>query len=165
MKPAIVVHRSPAYLALRIIVLELAFEAAYLITRLALELVLQAGGFQVGWLGPTLQGITFIAQFFLLVYLVARWSNDTFELRDNEIVVKTGLAPRREVAYPYNNIQSVTVTISILGRLLRAGQISAYIPTLGQEIYFTEISRPHEFASALKQALPYPEKNQFLMRR
>lgn len=165
MKPAVIVHRSPAYLALRIIVLEVALEAAYLLLRFGFEAAAQAAGYDVGWLGPITQGLTFVFQFFLLIYLVARWANDVYELRDNEIVVKTGLAPRREVAYPYNNIQSVTVTVSVLGRILRAGQVSAYIPTLGQEIYFTEISNPHDFAAALKQSLPYPEKNQFLMRR
>lgn len=165
MKPTLVIRRSPAYLALRITTLEIAFELCYLLLRTIAETVLANLGTSLPWFGPTLQISFLIIQVGLLVYLLARWANDTFELTDDEIVVRTGIAPRREVAYSYNNMQSITVTTSLLGRLLRAGQVSAYVPTLGQDIVFTEISNPTEFAAALKRALPFAGKNQFIVKR
>lgn len=165
MKPTVIYHRSPAYLALRIIVLEAAFEILYLMVRFGFETLGKNLGFATDWFGPVTQLIVFVLQILLLIYLLVRWSSDTFELRESEIVVRTGIAPRREVAYSYNNMQSITVTVSILGRILGAGQVSAYVPTLGSDIIFAEMSRPHDFAAALKQALPYSGKNQFIVKR
>lgn len=158
-------HRSAAYLGFRIVTLEVCCEAAYLLLRLAAELAGGSVGYDVRLFGPLIQFWVLVFQVGLLIYLLARWVNDTYELREAEIVVKSGLIPRKEVAYPYNNVQSVTVKVSLLGQILGAGEVSAFIPTLGHEINFPEISRPHEFADQLKHALPYPEKGQFIVRR
>lgn len=164
-KPTVVIHRSTAYVALRLVLLETCLEAAYLIGRVGLESLGVSAGYDVRSFGPLLQFWVFVLQLGLMLYVLARWSNDRYEVRDSEIVVMSGIIPRREVAYPFNNIQSITVKVSLLGQILGAGEVSAFVPTLGQDIVFREVPDPHEFADILKSALPYPEKGQFMIKR
>lgn len=163
--PTIIVHRSSIYVAIRLVILEICLEAAYLVSRVGLEALGMSSGYDVRWFGPLIQFWVFVFQLGLMIYVLARWSNDTYEIREHEIVVKSGLVPRRQVAYPFNNIQSISVKVSLLGQLAGAGEVSAFIPTLGHDVVFREVPNPHEFANSLKSALPYAEKGQFVIRR
>ncbi len=166
MKTSLTIHRSTAYLFLRIVVLETCLEAAYLIGRLALERAGLAAGYDdVTWFGPVVQFWLFVAQMVILGYLLARWSNDTVTFKQTEMVVSSGWLQRRSIAYPYQNMQQITVKESVLGQLFGAGQVSVYIPAVGHDIILNEIPRPHEAAELLKQMQPDDDQNQFIIKR
>lgn len=161
-----VIHRSTAYLFLRIIVLETCLEAVYLMGRFAVERIGVAVGYtDVVWFGPVIQFWVFVAQMAILGYLLARWSNDTVILKQTEMVVNSGWLQRRSVAYPYQNMQQITVHESAIGQLFGAGKVSVYIPAIGHDIILAEMPHPHDLAESLKQMQPDESQNQFIIKR
>ena len=160
-----IVRRSPAGLVFKIIVVEVFLELVYLL--LSTLLVEIRGSVGEGY---TVARIALSAVFLTLavgavVALVSQWANEGYYLKENELVVRRGIIAKTETAYPYANMQSVTVQQGVIGRLFNYGQISIFIPTLGKDILFSEISNPQQFADKLKQHIPYPENGQYLLRR
>ncbi len=159
-----IVKRSVPLLGLKLVILELIAELLYLLIRSALEYVQQFAGLQLPYVGPIVQAVILVLQLGIVLYLFASWANEFYELRQNEVVVRTGILNKQERSYPYNNMQSVIVREGILSRTFNAGSVAVYIPTLGQELQFTDVSNPKHFAELLKQALPFTTKGQFIMR-
>jgi len=159
------VRRSATGLVVKIIVIEVTLELIYLL--LSAGLVNAQDSLNQSY---TVARIILSAIFLTLaigavVILVSQWANEGYYLKSNELIVRKGVLAKTEVAYPYANMQSVTVQQSVAGRLFNYGQISIFIPTLSKDIIFTEISNPQAFADKLKQHIPYPETGQFIIKK
>ncbi|MCB9817014.1 PH domain-containing protein [Candidatus Nomurabacteria bacterium] len=100
-----------------------------------------------------------------VVTLVAQWANEGYYIKENELVVRRGIIHKTEISYPYANMQSVSVQQGFFGRLFNFGLVTIFIPTLGKDILFNEISAPKKFAQILKDHIPYAESGQFLIRK
>lgn len=100
-----------------------------------------------------------------LIILLLRWTSETYEFEGNEVVVRQGIFNKEERSYAYNNMQSVVVKQSIFDRILNAGTVSVYVPTLGRDLIFNEVPNPQSFAQTIKAAIPYSEKGQFILQR
>ena len=100
-----------------------------------------------------------------MITLVAQWANEGYYLKENELIVKRGIIAKTETAYPYANMQSVTLQQSVVGRIFNFGQVTIFLPTLGKDVIFTEISHPKAFTEKIKSHIPYPESGQFLIRK
>ena len=114
---------------------------------------------------PTTQFILLAFQTLVLLIILAKWNGETFELSNDELVIHEGVFSRSQKTYPYNNMQSVIVSQTFLERLINAGTVSVFIPTLGRDIVFREIPSPYQFAEKIKSAIPYAGKSQFLLRK
>jgi membrane protein YdbS with pleckstrin-like domain len=153
---------------LRIIILELLFEAIYLGWRgllhflpFSLETVITLNAFSIVFF---LILITLVQNIFL-IYITLRWINDYYEIRTDEIAHITGILSKTEKAYPYRDIQSITIHQGFLGRLFHYGSVHLYIPTLGHDLHFTEVSDPARFVDLVKRANPQIEGGQYIFRR
>jgi uncharacterized membrane protein YdbT with pleckstrin-like domain len=160
-----IVRRSPAGLVFKIIFIEIAIEMVYLLLSTALvELRGELGSSYTS--ARILLSIVFMTlAVSVVVTLVAQWANEGYFLKQNELIVRRGIIAKTETAYPYANMQSVTLQQGFIGRLFNYGQISIFIPTLGKDIIFSEISNPADFTEKIKAHIPYPESGQFLIRK
>lgn len=162
------IRKSVVLFVLRIIALELLFELVYISWRtgihflpFALETVITLNAVSIVLF---LVFVT-IVQNIILVFIAWKWVNDFYEIRPDEIVHVTGLISRTEKAYPYRDIQSITIHQGFLGRVFNYGSISLYIPTLGYELSFNEISSPQKFVELVKSANPKLEGERYLFKR
>lgn len=160
-----ITHKSPVLLAFKIIILELLIELVYLLVGAAAQLLGEQMGYELRLVSPATQLLLLPIQIGVLVFMLARWSSETYEIRDKEVVMRSGILKRIEKAFPYRNMQSVIVRQSVLERLVGAGTISVFVPTLGTDLLFTEVPNPQQFAESIKKAIPDTGNSQLIMRR
>jgi len=160
-----IVRRSPAGLVIKIIAIEISLEIIYLLLSTALvEVRSQAG--ESYTLARAILSVMFLSlAITAVVTLVAQWANEGYYIKENELVVRRGIIHKTEISYPYANMQSVSVQQGFFGRLFNFGLVTIFIPTLGKDILFNEISAPKKFAQVLKDHIPYAESGQFLIRK
>lgn len=166
--PPIVIRRSVVLFVIRVILLELLFEIIYLLWRglihflpLPVETVITLNAAS---LVIFLILITVIQNIFL-IGIVLNWVNDYYEIREDEIAHVHGTFSRTEKAYPYQDIQSITIHQGFFGRLCNYGSIGLYIPTLGHDLTFAEVSDPAKFVELVKSANPKVESGRYIFRR
>lgn len=164
----ITIRRSVTLFVIRIILLELIFEVIYLAWRTIihyLPIPLEAV--------VTLNGISLIIflilvtliQNILLIFIALNWVNDYYEIRQDEVAHIKGIFSRTSEAYPFHDIQSITIHQGFIGRLLNYGDINLYIPTLGHNLHFREVSSPQRFVELVKNINPTTERGKYIFRR
>ncbi len=161
-----IIKRSPAALAIKIIFGEIMLDIAYLIFSFSLSLLESQG------IASNVEPARYAAKVMLAVMGVgliavpfAQWAAHSITIRNSEIEVKDGLIKTKSTAYPMMGIQSVEVKQSLIGRLLNYGSAYMYVPVLGRELEFTELPSPHDVAEAVKELIPKPERQQFVLKR
>jgi uncharacterized membrane protein YdbT with pleckstrin-like domain len=164
----IVIRRSVALFTIKVILLELIFEIVYLTWRtvihylpFSLETIVTLNGVSIIFF---LILITVI-QNILLVYIALRWVNDYYEISPDEISHVTGIFSKTRKSYPYRDIQSITVHQGVMGRLFNYGEVNLYIPTLGHELHFREVSDPARFVELVKSTNPNLETGKYIFQR
>lgn len=160
-----IIHKSPVLLAFKIIVLEILIELLYLVVSFLIQQVSLQVGYEVPLVSPITQALLLPIQISILVWMLVRWSSETYEIQADELIVRSGIIKRTERAYPYRNMQSVIVQQSIIERIVDAGTVSVFVPTLGTELVFTEVPRPKHFAETIKKVIPEEGNSQFILRR
>lgn len=157
------IRKSPVALVVKIILAEILIEAIYLVLSLSLTQISEqlANGYEASRFALSVLFIVIAVS--VIAVLVAQWANEVFILEKDDLAVSQGIISKRVQTYPYANMQSVTVNQSLLGRLFNYGNVTIYIPVLGKNVSFMEISSPYHFAEKLKSHIPYPEKNQFII--
>lgn len=149
----ILIRKSIALLAIRVIFLELLFEILYLTWRSLIHFIPLSVETMVT---PNIVSIIIfillitIIQNIILIYIILSWSNNYYEFQENEIAHYSGILTKTKKSYLYQDIQSITVKKSILGRLFNYGSITLFIPTQIKDIYFNEVPDPKSFARLFK---------------
>ncbi len=164
----ITIRRSVALFVLRVILLELIFEIIYLTWRtiihylpIPLETVV------------TLNGVSLIIFFILvtliqnilLIVIALNWVSDYYEIREDEVAHVKGIVSKTSRSYPYHDIQSITIHQGFIGRIFNYGEVSLYIPTLGHDLHFREVSSPERFVELVKSISPQIERGKYIFRR
>jgi uncharacterized membrane protein YdbT with pleckstrin-like domain len=166
--PPIVVRKSVAVFAIRVILLELVFEIIYLSWRTLIHYLpfsletavkLNAASIVIFFILVT------VIQNILLIYITLLWVNDYYEFRTKDIAQFKGILGKTKQSYQYRDIQSITIQQSIWGRLFNYGNVILYIPMLGQNIHFSEVPDPKKFVSFLKSVQPETESPRVIMQR
>ena len=160
-----IIHKSPVLLAFKIIILELLIELLYLVISGLAQLIGQQFDYDIRLISPLTQLLLLPAQISVLVFMLTKWSGETYEIQKEEIIIRSWVIKRTEKAYPFINMQSVIVSQSILERLVGAGTISVFVPTLGTDLVFSEVPNPHNFAERIKEATPDQGNSQFIIRK
>lgn len=161
-----ITHKSPILLAFKIIILEVLIELIYLVVGGLAQLVAEQLDYDIRFVSPLTQLLLLPLQIGVLVFMLTRWSSETYELRDEELIVKHGVLKKTELAYPFRNMQSVIVRQSVVERVVGAGTVSVFVPTLGKDLVFSEVPNPKEFAENIKKAIPKTDSNsQFILKR
>ena len=162
-----VIRKSFPLLTVRIILVELLLEGIYLLWRIGVDFLPLASETRVFLHQFTTVIFIFVTilQVFLLLVLFLRWSTDYYELQDDEVIKMSGVFSKNGKAFAYQNIQSITVRQSLLGRLLRYGTVYLYIPVLGQDIAFNEVPNPYAFIALIKKNMNKKADQGFIFRR
>ena len=101
-----------------------------------------------------LQLIKNILQMVLLLYVVLGWANNLYFFTDRHIVKRTGTLHVNEEMYHYDNIRSITINQSWLGKLFHYGDIILKTSASGgyqDDIVLTEIENPQKYQSMLRK--------------
>lgn len=166
-KMTYIIRKSFPLLVIRIILAELILEGIYVGWRFGIDFLPIETDVKVLFHAITTGVfiVVTILQIILLVVIFSKWMNEYYELQDDEIIQWTGILTKRGKSYQYNNLQSLTVHQSILGRLLKYGTVSMYVPALGQDLDFTEVPKPFAFVELIKQHFPKGDGQKFLFKR
>lgn len=166
--PLIIVRRSVALFVIRVILLELIFEAIYLSWRtiihylpIPLETVVTLNGASI----IVFLVLVTLIQNILLIIVALKWVNDYYEVGHDEVAHVKGIVSRTKQSYPFHDIQSITVHQGFLGRLLKYGEVNLYIPTLGHDLHFREVSNPERFVELVKNINPKVERRKYIFKR
>jgi len=159
----VIIHKSPVLLAFKIIFLEVLIELIYLMFSAFAYFIGQQLNYDVRLFSPITQLLLLPLQIGVLVWLLLRWSSEIYEVQQEELIMRYGVLQRVEKAYPYRNMQSVIVRQSFLERLVGAGTVSVFVPTLGTDLVFSEVPNPKQFAESIKKAIPNADNSQFIM--
>ncbi len=151
-----VTRKTPVVLLYRLLLIAFVFEALYVLLRLLFPESAVVGSV---WTFVILAGLQLAAA----LYLILDWFMETYEVHQDDIHHNRGILFRREQTYPYNNMQAITCRQSPLGRAFHYGEVQIFIPTLGQELSFSQIPHPHHFISTVRHILPYPDKQKFII--
>jgi len=152
-------------LAFKIIFLEVLIEVVYLAIGALAYLIGQQFNYELRLISPFTQLLLLPLQIGVLVWMLARWSSETYEIQEDELIMRYGVMKRIEKAYPYRNMQSVIVRQSFIERLVGAGTVSVFVPTLGTDLLFTEVPNPKSFAESIKKVIPDAGNSQFIVRK
>ena len=161
----LLIHKSPVLLAFKIIFLEVLIEVVYLAIGALAYLIGQQFNYELRLISPFTQLLLLPLQIGVLVWMLARWSSETYEIQEDELIMRYGVMKRIEKAYPYRNMQSVIVRQSFIERLVGAGTVSVFVPTLGTDLLFTEVPNPKSFAESIKKVIPDAGNSQFIVRK
>lgn len=151
-----VTRKTSVVLLYRLLLLAFVFEAFYILLRILLP--------ENPFIGNVWAFVILaVTQLAIALYLALDWFMETYEVHEDDIHHNRGILFRREQTYPYNNMQSITCAQSPLGRMFHYGDVLIFIPTLGQELTFSQIPHPHHFISTVRHILPYPDKQKFII--
>lgn len=96
---------------------------------------------------------TFVATF-LMVQLVIYWANNTYYFTGKHIIKRSGILNIKEEVYHYDNIRSIAINQSWLGKLFHYGDIYLKVSASGgyqDDVWLTGIENPHKYESMLKK--------------
>ena len=145
--------------------MELLVELLYLTITTIIQLSAQQFGYELRLISPITQLLLIPVQISVLVYILIKWNNETYEIHDNELIIRHGTFKRTEKAYPFRNMQSVIVRQSILERLVGAGTVYVFVPTLGTDLIFSEVPNPIQFSESIRKSIPNTQNSQFILRK
>jgi uncharacterized membrane protein YdbT with pleckstrin-like domain len=160
-----VVHKSPVILAIKIIVLEILIELIYLLIGGILFLISQQMGSEYRFISPITQILLLPLQIGVLAYMLIKWSGETYEILEDEVVVKSGIFKSTEKSYQFRNMQTVVIRQTFMEKIIGAGTVSVFVPTLGTDLVFIEVPNPRSFADAIKRSIPQEEQGKYLLAR
>jgi uncharacterized membrane protein YdbT with pleckstrin-like domain len=149
---SLVIRQSPAILVYRIAWLTMAL---YVLFAMAYPIVINIdrniGEMLDNHLIRSL--ITIVVESLLIVGLFIHWSMTTFEIRQHEIVFRSGILKRRMEIHSLKNIQTVYASQPLLGRTFGYGNIRLYNPMSKEELLLEQVPDPETLAGFLRDVL------------
>jgi len=150
-----VLHQAPFVLVSRIIVIELLIAMIHYSVRILLSQVSTYLNvtISVGFL--TIEIVLLqLTNLYLVIVALLRWINTQYILNPKEVIIKTGVFTTKSVTYEFANLQSMTVTQSLIQKLFKFGTIKLFNPVLKEEIYLIDMPDPNKYASIIQQHQP-----------
>lgn len=95
----------------------------------------------------------FSIETFVVLILFLSWLSDIYEIKDFELIVKTGFIWRRQDIHSLKNIQSVYAKQGPLGTLFGFGTITLHNPLSKEEVILKFVPDPEKYTQAIKRNL------------
>lgn len=157
--PPLTVRTSMIVLAWRLILLELVIVLIFLLLGFPAYFMnvsqnLYSTLFSIYTL--TYLALAIIKIFFVLV-IVLTYINDYYEIREGEVLQKSGIFTMREKIFSLHGVQSITVSQGIFGKLLNYGTIALINPVLNESFNLYLIRNPQKYLLLIKQQTPAME--------
>lgn len=92
-------------------------------------------------------------QIVMVVGTTLTWANTLYYITDKHIVKRVGMVQTKENIYHFDNIRSISVDQSILGKLFNYGDITIKTSASGGyqgDIILFQIDNPHKYKTILK---------------
>ncbi len=101
-----------------------------------------------------LQLINIIFQVVLLLNIILAWATDMYFLTEKHIIRRSGILHISEETYHYENIRSIAIKQSWLGKLFHYGDIFLKISASGgyqEDILLAGVENPQKYQAILKK--------------
>lgn len=98
-------------------------------------------------------GIKIFLEFLFILYLFFQWAGTTYFITKKHIIKRVGIINSREEVFHFENIRSIVVNQSFLGKLFNYGDIELKTSASGgyqAVLTLTSIDRPHKYETLLK---------------
>ena len=151
------IRGSVAILAIKLIAILIIFDVAHFLISyfLTLQFTLPFDlHSRVSLLLLFLDLIKIILQIYFTLFLVLSWSSNIYYLTRKHLIKREGFIGTKEKIYDFDNIRSITVNQSLLGKLFNFGTI--YLSTSASggyqaEISLENISDPQKYEQRIKE--------------
>lgn len=163
---SVIIRRSPVILVYRIIWMTVIF---YALTALILPFIEQS------FFSNNLRGllssriiwsfVIFSAESLVIIILFIQWSLTTYEIKQAEIIFRSGFLRRNMDIHSLRNIQTVYTTQTVLGSLFRYGTVRLFNPMSKEELLLHDVTDPEKYAQTLRQVLDAPSQETVLRTR
>lgn len=150
------IRSSVAILAMKLLVLLFVFEGLYA----GLFYVLNVGfNLPLEWhhhSSVILLGINIIKiglEFLFILYLFFQWAGTSYFITKKHIIKRVGIFNSREEVFHFDNIRSITVNQSFLGKIFNYGDIELKTSASGgyqAALVLVSIDNPHKYEALLK---------------
>ena len=162
--PSTVVRESIASLLLRLFAVEFFIGLFGLLMRIPLLYILSSITNEL--VTYSLYGLVYflyqVINTTVLLLVILDWYNRSYVIRTDDIALRSGVFKVQEQLLQYDNIESVQVTQSLLGRILKFGSIRMYNPLLRQETEITNIAHPQSIAKKIQKLVPKASRQQLV---
>lgn len=150
------IRSSVAILAMKLLVLLFMFEVSYaglfyflnIFFNLPLEWHHHSSIIMLG-----INGIKVGLELLFILYLFFQWAGTTYYLTKKHIIKRVGIISSREEVFHFDNIRSIAVNQSFLGKLFNYGDIELKTSASGgyqAALILASIDNPHKFETLLK---------------
>lgn len=96
--------------------------------------------------------IKIVFELYLIVNVTLSWANNTYHLEGKHIIKRTGVFHAEENVFPFENIRSVAVHQSFLGKICNYGDLTIKISASGgynRDVVLMGIAYPKKFEELL----------------
>jgi membrane protein YdbS with pleckstrin-like domain len=87
------------------------------------------------------------------------WKFTSYRIKAEELLVKNGILRKKEKLYILNQIETITIRQSILGRVFNYGSLNIFSPLLQAKIPVINIPNPREYEKLLLTRIPERQKD------
>jgi uncharacterized membrane protein YdbT with pleckstrin-like domain len=99
-------------------------------------------------------GIKVAIEVFFILYLLSEWTGNSYFITRKHIIRRTGVLQNKEEVFHFDNIRSISVEQSLLGKLFNYGNITLKTSASGgyqDDILLSGIDNPHKYETILKE--------------
>ncbi len=100
-----------------------------------------------------INGLKIFLEFLFILYLFFQWSGTIYFITKKHIIKRVGIINSREEVFHFDNIRSIAVNQSFLGKLFNYGDIELKTSASGgyqAALILAGIDRPHKYETLLK---------------
>lgn len=159
-----VIRRSPIGLVIKIIIVEVVIELTYVVLSAAVAEIRGSVGESYAVTRIIMSLVFMTMAVSAVIILVSQWVSEGYYITDKELIIQRGILTKTSTAYPFTNIQSVSVRQGGVQRLFTYGQINLFIATTASEIMLTDIADIQKVAENIRTKIPYADPTQFIRR-
>lgn len=149
------IRRSTLLLITRILLSEVFINSIYFFPRLLKvylnNMISSDSLFVLNQASIVLYLVVLFVQIVFITYIVLEWSNNTYLIRDNEIIHRRGVFNLKEDTYSLRNVEALTLEQGFIGKIFNFGTIHFYSPVLKQEYYIENVSAPSSIKSFIEE--------------
>lgn len=98
--------------------------------------------------------LKFFMQLFLILNVTLSWANSAYYLAGKHLIRKSGILHIQEDVFHFDNIRSISINQSFLGKLFNYGDITVKTSASGGyqgDIVMTEIANPKKYEAVLRK--------------
>ena len=99
-------------------------------------------------------GVKVVIELILILYLLLQWTGSRYFITPKHIIKQTGILKEKEEVYHFDNIRSISVEQSFLGKVFDYGDITLKTSASGgyqDDVVLSGIDNPHKYETILKE--------------